>query len=75
MHVFEEIEKGLFFKKLKNPKYPVYGIKGYILLNYWTIFKNKRLEGFKLTKVIIKRVKERLVIDNSLTAKIEKLRL
>jgi hypothetical protein len=69
------IEGGLSFKKLKNPKCPACGIKGYVLLDCWTIFKNKRLEGFKPTKVIAKRVKERLVIDNSLTAKVEKLRL
>jgi hypothetical protein len=28
------IKGGSFFKKLKNPKCPVCGIKGYILLNY-----------------------------------------
>jgi len=62
-------------KKLKNPKCLVYGIKGYVLLDCWTVFKSKRLEGFKPSKGIINRVRERLATDKGLTAKVEKLKL
>jgi len=69
------IKGGSSSKKSKNPKCPACGIKGHVLPDCWTIFENKRLEGFKPTEAIAKRVKERLAIDNSLTAKVKKLRL
>lgn len=62
-------------KKLKNPRYPACGIKGYVLLDCWTVFKSKRPEGFKPSKGIAKRVEERLATDKGLTAEVEKLKL
>jgi hypothetical protein len=62
-------------KKSKNPKCPACGIKGHVLLDCWSIFENKRPEGFKLSEAITKRVKERLATDKGLATEVDKLRL
>ena len=61
-------------KKSKNPKCPACGIKGHVLPDCWTIFENKRLDGFKPTEALAKKVKDKLAKDKDLAAEVEKIR-
>ena len=61
-------------KKLRN-SYQACGRRGYTLLDYQTLFKNKRLDSFKPSKALLKKVKDNLARDKDLAAKVEKIRL
>ena len=63
-------------KKSKN-KCPACDYKGYDLQDCWTLFEDKRPEGYKATKaseVRAKRAKERVAQDKELAAEVEKIR-
>jgi hypothetical protein len=62
-------------KKSKNPKCPACGIKGHALPDCWTVFENKRPEGFKPTEALAKKVKDKLAKDKDIAAEVEKIRL
>ena len=62
-------------KKTKNLKCPACGVKGHALPDCWTIFENKRPEGFRPTESLVKKVKDKLAKDKELAAQVEKLKL
>lgn len=64
-------------KKSKN-KCPACDYKGHDLQDCWTLFEDKRPEGYKATKASearAKKVKEQVAQDKELAAQVEKIRL
>jgi hypothetical protein len=67
-------EESSFSKKSKSSKCPACGIKGHALPGCWTLFEDKRPDGFKPTEALAKKVRDRLAKDKNLAAEVEKIR-